>query len=85
MGVGRIYSIQGGQGYFQNSGGSWLKGPGGVEKFRGGGSWTLDEAMGHISLFNFLTYCQRLMNKFYYFIGHTWGDEAHFLSHQCQF
>ena len=46
VGVGRIYSIQGGQGYFQNSGGSWLKGPGGVEKFRGGGSWTLDEAMG---------------------------------------
>ena len=31
MGVGRIYSIQGGggqkgKGYFQNSGGSWLKG-----------------------------------------------------------
>ena len=47
MGVGRIYSIQGGggqkggKGYFQNSGGSWLKG--GVKKFRG--VWTLDEAM----------------------------------------
>ena len=30
VGVGRIYSIQGGggqgKGYFQNSGGSWLKG-----------------------------------------------------------
>ena len=41
MGVGRICSIQGevvkkggGEGYFQNSGGSWLKG--GVKKFRGG-------------------------------------------------
>ena len=31
----------GGKGYFQNSGGSWLKG--GVEKFWG--VWTLDEAM----------------------------------------
>ena len=29
------------KGYFQNSGGSWLKG--GVNKFRG--VWTLDEAM----------------------------------------
>ena len=41
VGVGRIYSIQGGdgqkgggKGYFQTSGGSWLKG--GVKKFRGG-------------------------------------------------
>ena len=43
MGVGRIHSIQGskGEGYFQNLGGSWLKG--GVKKFRG--VWTLDEAM----------------------------------------
>ena len=49
MGVGRIYSIQGGggqkgKGYFQNSGGSWLEG--GVKKFRG--VWTLDEAMTHL-------------------------------------
>ena len=40
VGVGRIYSIQGGGGqkggkrYFQNSGGSWLKR--GVKKFRVG-------------------------------------------------
>ena len=47
VGVGRIYSIQGGGGqkgegkvYFQNSGGSWLKG----ELKNSGGVWTLDEA-----------------------------------------
>ena len=33
--------VKRGEGYFQNSGGSWLKG--GVKKFRG--VWTLDEAM----------------------------------------
>ena len=42
MGVGRIYSIQGevvkrGKGYFQNSGGSWLKG--GVKNSGGFGPW----------------------------------------------
>ena len=59
MGVGRIYSIQGGggqkegKGYFQNSGGTWLKG--GVKKFRvRWWVWTLDEAMhtyNYITLF----------------------------------
>ena len=34
---------EGGEGYFQNSAGSWLKG--GVKKLRWGGVWTLDEAM----------------------------------------
>ena len=46
MGVGRIYLIQGevvkrGKGYFQNTGGSWLKG----ELKNSGGVWTLDEAI----------------------------------------
>ena len=48
MGVGRIYSIQGGGG--QKGEGIFSKFRGelaerGVKKFRGGGVWTLDEAM----------------------------------------
>ena len=35
-------SQKGGKGYFQTSGGSWLKGE---LKIQGGGVWTLDEAM----------------------------------------
>ena len=35
----------------------------------------------HINPFNFLTYCQRLMTKFYY-IRHIWEDEAYLLSHR---
>ena len=34
--------VKRGEGYFQNSGGSWLKGE---LKIQGGGVWTLDEAM----------------------------------------
>ena len=72
MGVGRIYSIQGevvkrgggrAKGYFQNSGGSWLKG--GVKKFRG--VWTLDEAMEQILFSTFYATLFIVSQK--YFVG----------------
>ena len=55
---------KGGDGYFQNSGGSWLKG--GVKKFRE--FWTLDEAMiieYALCRVFISTYC--LLERFYMF------------------